>query len=126
MHTLCLCKCQITDIGAKLILEASSSSLSPLRRVDLSYNTVSTGVMKSFQNKKILWVNLASAIDVSPACMPVPGIAEPKGCDARVYLTDGPLETKARERQAEEARRASQVCLQPLEKHVFTRVFIYT
>jgi len=40
LNTLCVCKCDMTVIGAKLLLEASTSTTSPLRRIDLSYNTI--------------------------------------------------------------------------------------
>ena len=91
IHTLCLCKCDVTDVGAKLMLQAASAADSPLRRVDLSYNAISEPVMAHFQRRKLQWVNLASAIDVA-----VPGGAgqgEPVlgVCDARLMLSDGPL-----------------------------------
>jgi len=119
VHTLCLCKSEVTDIGAKLLLEASSAHASPLRRVDLSYNAIGQAVMGQFQKKKLQWVNLASAIDVCAPSLPVPGDAQPGVCDARLYLTEGPLEGKARLEQAHQARRASQSS-RAARKHVQT------
>ena len=63
LHSLDLCKCEVTDTGALLLLEATASASSPLRRVDLSYNAVSEAVMQRFLKKKLLWVNLASGIE---------------------------------------------------------------
>ena len=119
VHTLCLCKCDITDIGAKLLLEASTASASPLRRIDLSYNAIGQGVMGQFQKRKLQWVNLASAINVAGPSLPVQGDAQVGVCDARLFLTEGPLEGKARMEQAHEARRASQSS-RAARKHVQT------
>ena len=119
VHTLCLCKCDVTDIGAKLLLEASSASESPLRRVDLSYNAIGQGVMSQVQKRKLQWVNLASAIDVCGPSLAVQGDAQPGVSDARLFLTEGPLEGKARLEQAQEARRASQSS-HAARKHVQT------
>jgi len=119
LHTLCVCKCDITDIGAKILLEASTSTTSPLRRIDLSYNAIGDGIMRQFQKKKLVWINLASVIDLAAPTMPQPLEAQPGVCDARLFLTDGPLEEKARLKQAEEARRTSQSSY-AARKHVAT------
>ena len=119
LHTLCVCKCDITDIGAKILLEASTSTTSPLRRIDLSYNAIGDGIMRQFQKKKLVWINLASAIDLAAPTMPQPLEAQPGVCDARLFLTDGPLEENARLKQAEEARRTSQSSY-AARKHVTT------
>ena len=76
VHTLCLCKSEVTDVGAKLLLEASSAAASPLRRVDLSYNAIGQAVMGQFQKKQLQWVNLASAIDICAPSLPLPGDAQ--------------------------------------------------
>jgi hypothetical protein len=48
--------------------------------------------MGHFTRRKLQWINLASAIDLAVPREPTLGEATPGVCDARLLLTDGPLE----------------------------------
>mmetsp|Transcript_11703 Transcript_11703/g.18369 ORF Transcript_11703/g.18369 Transcript_11703/m.18369 type:complete len:355 (+) Transcript_11703:741-1805(+) len=103
--TLDVAKTELSDEGGMAFVQALDRRGCTLQRIDISYNCISEDVSSKIKSKGALWINMGGGV-YHPG--PVTQAEQTKyDCDAKVYLTEGPLEKQARRKQAEAARKAS-------------------